>query len=103
MSYNKRIKKLYERKNEMYNRYWENVSKKMQRLYFWECVIKGKITFEMAFEHRFFEYANGKVYRTDFAKDDEMLIEFYASKNGLRIVDEYLFANKSVYCFEKVN
>lgn len=103
MSYNKRIKKLDERKNEMYNRYWENVSKKMQRLYFWEYVIKRKITFEMAFEHRFFEYAKGNICSTDFAKDDEMLIEFYASKNGLRIVDKYLLANKSVYCFEKVN
>ena len=44
-SYNKQIKRLEEKKKNAYNRYWENVSKKMKRLYFWECVVKKKKKF----------------------------------------------------------
>lgn len=102
-SYNKRIKRLEEKKNNAYNRYWENVSKKMKRLYFWECVVKKKKKFEMVFAHKICEYDKkiGEFHKPDFVTDDEILIEFYANKNGLRIVDEHLFITKSVYIFEK--
>lgn len=90
MSYNKRTSELEIKKNKVYNRYWEKINKKMQRLYFWECVIKKKSTFEMVFEHKGF-------------KDDEILIEFYANKNGLHIVDERLLRTKSIYSFGKAN
>lgn len=84
-----------EKQRNAYNRYWEKVSKRMQKLYFWECRIKRRSTFEMSFDH------NGTIVFPDFSKDDEMLIEFYASKNGLHIVDEHLNSTKSVYRFEK--
>ena len=102
-SYNKQIKRLEEKKKNAYNRYWENVSKKMKRLYFWECVVKKKKKFKMVFTHKFFEHdkKTGKFHNPKFVTDDEILIEFYANKNGLRIVDEHLFANKAVYYFEK--
>lgn len=97
MSYSKQIKKLEKKKKDTQNRYWEKISRKMQMLYFWECRIKGKDMFKMSFEH------NGKVRLPDFSKDDEILIEFYASKNGLRIVDERLLRTKSIYSFGKAN
>ncbi len=102
MSYDAQVEKLKMRRKIMYNRYWLGVSRKMRRLYFWECVIKKKRMFSMTFEHKLWKDEEcNKVYVHGFDKDDRVMIEFYAKENGFTVISGYLLGDKSVYHFAK--
>ena len=73
-------------------KYWDNISKKMKRRYFWYCVILRKKKFKMSFSHDFKSY---------FLKDSKEKIYKCAKTNGLEVCYEEIFTNKSVYHFKK--
>lgn len=103
--YNKKIETLKEKKKEVFDRYWKNVSKKMARKYFWECKVLKKDCFKMEFSRSIGEYDKRtlKYCNPDIIKDDELMIEHYASINGLEICDEKLMSTKSIYWFKKAD
>lgn len=98
--YNKEIETIKRKKEESFNRYWRNVSKKMAIKYFWECKILKREYFKMTFMGEYDERKE-KFYDPDFVPDDVRLISYYASKNGLGIYDVKLLGNKSIYWFGK--
>lgn len=92
-------------KQQAFNRYWESVNKKMRLKSFWCFKVFKRQQFKMSFPHVLLEYdkTTRKFYNADLVKDNECLIELYASRNGLTICDEKLFGNKSVYWFKKTD
>lgn len=103
--YNKKIETIKRKKQDSFKRYWQNVSKKMVRKYFWHCQVLKKDCFKMSFPHSLGEYdkKEQKFYHSDFARDNESLIEIYAGRNGFEICDENLLGSKSIYWFKKAD
>ena len=77
----------------------------MARKYFGECKVLKRERFMMTFSHFLGEYDESvqKFYNSDFDKDDVILIEHYARRNGLEICDEKLLGSKSIYWFKKAD
>lgn len=105
MSYNvEQVKRLKLKRKVAYDKYWNSVDFKMRSIYFLECVIKKRESFNMTFEHKFWEDEEcNKMCVSGFDKANGILIEFYANKNRLAIINVYSLGNKSIYTFGKAN
>lgn len=73
-------------------KYWDNISKKMRRRYFFYCIILRKDKFKMVFQNDV---------KSFFPKDNKEEVDKCAKINGIEVCDEEILTNKSVYYFKK--